>query len=297
MNRILVTGSESFIGQKLIPLLINKKYFVLGIDKVKLSRSTNLSLDINSPKINNILKKKKIDTIIHLAAISRDIDCKKDVYNTFKSNVLGTLNLIKYSNVNNISNFIFASTEWVYDSFEKNKSKNENEPINIQKIDSEYALSKLVSENNLRQWHLLKNKINVKILRFGIIYGNRKNNWSAVESLFSQIKKQKTIEIGSCNTARRFIHVDDICRGIIASIKVKGFHIFNLQGGKIISLGEIIRISSKILNIKVKIHELNKNSPSIRKISNNKSKKLLKWKPQINIYEGLKKFGEFLNNE
>ena len=60
MNRILVTGSESFIGQKLIPLLINKKYFVLRIDKVKLSRSTNLSLDINSPKINNILKKKKL---------------------------------------------------------------------------------------------------------------------------------------------------------------------------------------------------------------------------------------------
>ena len=297
MNRILVTGSESFIGKELILALKEKNFFVFGIDKIKKSKFTNISLDINSKNINSLIKKNKINTIVHLAAISRDSDCKKDVLMTFKSNVLGTLNLIEIAKKNNIKNFIFASSEWVYDSFDSNKEKTENNLIDIQKITSEYALSKLVSENNLRQFYDTYKKINIIILRFGIIYGNRKNNWSAVESLFDKVKNEHLIKVGSHRTARRFIHVKDICSGLIASINVKGFHIINLQGKKMISLLEIINQSAKILNIKYQSKQENKDNPSIRKISNTKSKKILKWEPKITIGMGLKMLREFLNDQ
>ena len=47
--------------------------------------------------------------------------------------------------------FIFASSEWVYDQFKEGVPKTENDLIDIANHTSEYALSKLVSEANLRQ--------------------------------------------------------------------------------------------------------------------------------------------------
>ena len=293
MIRILVTGSESFIGKELITIFKKRKLFVYGIDRYKKTSFTNKSIDINSKKINDIIYNYKINTIIHLAAISRDADCKRNILLTFKSNVLGTLNLIEIAKKNKIKNFIFASSEWVYDSFENKKEKKESDIINIKKITSEYALSKLVSENNLRQFYEVNKKTNIIILRFGIIYGNRKNNWSAVESLFNKVKNKEKIKVGSLKTARRFIHVKDICFGIIASINIKGFHIINLQGKKMISLHEIIKKSSRLLNLKYFVEEENKNKPNIRKVSNNKSKKILKWEPKITIDDGLKMLNLF----
>ena len=296
MIRILVTGSESFIGKELITILKKRKFFVYGIDRYKKTSFTNKSIDINSKKINDIIYNYKINTIIHLAAISRDADCKRNILLTFKSNVLGTLNLIEIAKKNKIKNFIFASSEWVYDSFENKKEKKESDIIDIKKITSEYALSKLVSENNLRQFYEVNRKTNIIILRFGIIYGDRKNNWSAVESLFDKVKNKETITVGSLKTARRFIHVKDICSGIISSINIKGFHIINLQGKKMVSLQEIIKKTSRLLNVKYIVNEENKNKPNIRKVSNNKSKKILKWEPKITIDDGLKMLNLYLKN-
>ena len=99
-----------------------------------------------------------------------------------KTNIIGTLNLIELANKKKIKNFIFASTQWVY-NFNSFKEKNESDLIDISKVKSEYSLSKLVSENNLRQNYETKN-LNTTILRFGIIYGPRFKNLSAVESIF-----------------------------------------------------------------------------------------------------------------
>ena len=78
---------------------------------------------------------------------------------------------------------------------------------------------------------------------------------------------------------------------------VKNFHIINLQGKKMISLLEIINQSSKILNIKYRSKQEDKDNPSIRKISNTKSNKILKWEPKITIDLGLKMLRDFLKNE
>ena len=95
-----------------------------------------------------------------------------------------------------------------------------------------------------------KFKIDISILRFGIIYGERKNNWSAVEAIFNSIKNNSEIKVGSLKTARKFIHIEDICNGIVNSLKLKKFNIINLQGKKLISLKEVIKVSEKILKKK-----------------------------------------------
>jgi len=63
----------------------------------------------------------------------------------------------------------------------------DGEYIDASQLNSEYALSKYVSEQNLRQ-KFQHGFCPTTILRFGIIYGSRKHNWSAVESLFHAVQ-------------------------------------------------------------------------------------------------------------
>ncbi len=285
--KIIITGSESFIGKELISQLKTLDYDIIGFDSVS---PTNPDyefhqIDIRDPEIYKSIPN-DTDVLIHLAALSRDSDCKKKAIECFDVNVMGTLNLMKSASIKNVKQFIFASSEWVYDKFIDSEEKNEESIINIQNHLSEYALSKLVSESNLRQIHN-HGFCDVTILRFGIIYGPRKSNWSAVESIFSQVKNQNKITVGSLKTGRRFVHVSDIARGIVDSFGLKGFNIINLTGNQIMTLKDIIDLSQKILNKKIQVLESNPDQISIRNPSNFKAKKIIGWEPKIDLKSGL----------
>jgi UDP-glucose 4-epimerase len=289
-KNILLTGSESFVASFLVKKL-KKKYNIIGIDTVKKSKNTKFKIDITKGFIKKF-HTTKIDYIVHLASISRDQDCAKNPIKCFKTNVIGTLNLIKLANIKKVKNFIFASTQWVYDYSNNKEIKNNNSLINIQNIHSEYALSKLVSEINLKQ-NYKNNKINSTILRFGIIYGPRENNLSALEAIFYNTIKNDKIEIGSKKTGRNFIHINDICDGVIKSINKKGYNVINLEGDKFISLNDIVNQSSILLKKKIKVIEKNPKQPSIRIVSNSSAKNIINWRPKFNLSKGLKSLLKF----
>lgn len=284
---IVITGSESFIGRELISQCKKNSIEFIGLDIINKQESdyNYHQINIKSPNIIDHIPE-NTDAVIHLAALSRDSDCKEKAYECFDNNVLGTLNLINACKKKNVKQFIFASSEWVYDEFKNNEEKNEESLINIHNHKSEYALSKLVSESNLRQQYN-HGFCNVTILRFGIIYGPRKSNWSAVESIFNQVKNQNQVTIGSLKTGRRFVHVYDIVRGIINSLGLKGFNIINLTGNDIITLKDIIDVSQQVLNKKIDVVENNSEQINIRNPSNSKAKQIIGWQPEIDLKSGL----------
>jgi UDP-glucose 4-epimerase len=290
---ILLTGSESFVASFLIKKL-KEKYDIIGIDKKKKSNNTKYKIDITKNFFNKF-NRTKIDYIIHLSSISSDKDCAKDVIKCFRTNVIGTLNLIKLANIQKVKNFIFASSQWVYDFSNNKEVKNNDSFINVQNINSEYALSKLVSEINLKQ-NYKKNKINSTVLRFGIIYGPRLNNLSAFESIVYKLLDQNKIEIGSKKTGRNFIHINDICDGIFKSINCKGYNVINLEGEKFISLENLIKKTSQILNKKILIEEKFPKIPNIKIVSNQSAKRILGWKPKYSLEKGINSLLEFKKN-
>lgn len=286
-KKIVITGSESFIGKTLISQLQSTNYEIIGFDSLTPSNPAYEfhQIDIRNPEINKLIPV-DTDILIHLAALSRDSDCKNKAFECFDVNVMGTLNLIKAAQLQNVKQFIFASSEWVYDKFIDSEEKNEDSEINIANHNSEYALSKLVTESNLRQQY--NNEFcDVTILRFGIIYGPRKSNWSAVESILNQVKNQEKVSVGSLKTGRRFVHVSDIAKGIIHSFGLGGFNIINLTGNQINTLKDIIDTSQKILHKKIEVFESNPDQISIRNPSNHKAKNIINWEPRIDLKTGL----------
>ncbi len=289
--KLFITGSESFIGKELISLCGKDGTEFVGVDAAKSTRPNCYQADIRSKDVADLIPENSV--IIHLAALSRDADCKDNAYECFDINVMGTLNLINAAQKKRARQFIFASSEWVYDSFADDEIKDENSFINIANHTSEYALSKLVSEANLRQKYQ-HGFCPTTILRFGIIYGPREKNWSAVESLFSSVKNKDEVTVGSLKTARCFIHVSDIAVGIIKSVGLEGFNIINLQGKRSISLGDIIETGMRMLNKKPRVSETTLEKASIRSVSNDKSEELLKWSPMIDLNDGLRSLIPFI---
>ena len=284
---IVITGSESFVGKELISQLKNN-YKIIGFDTVNTKSNEYIfhQIDIRNSNIEELIPE-NADAVIHLAALSRDPDCKGKSFECFDINVMGTLNLIRAAIKKNVRQFIFASSEWVYNEFKEDEIKDEESFIDISKHTSEYALSKLVSESNLRQINQQGFR-NITILRFGIIYGPRPNSLSAVESIFNSIKSKNEIQVGSLRNGRRFVHVTDIAKGITKAIGVEGFNIINLTSEKVITLGDIIQKSQKILNKSIKVIETNPENINVRNPSNAKAKRILGWSPEIDIENGLK---------
>lgn len=275
---IFITGAKGFIGKELVLQCEKQNVAFLGVDLPE--------TDIRKKEMINLIPE-GADAIIHLAALSSDTLCRGRASDCFDVNVMGTLNLMKAAEKKKVKQFIFASSEWAYDNCTDKEIKNEESVINIANLFSEYALSKLVSEANLRQKYQ-HGFCPVTILRFGIIYGPRKEGGSAVESLFQAVKEKEEIQVGSLKTGRHFIHIRDIVSGIIKSVGLKDFNMINLEGDKLITLGDIIETSKRVLNKNPKIIETDPNNPSVRRVSNDKAKKVLNWKPEIDLETGLK---------
>jgi len=289
-KNILITGSSGFVGSFLKKKL-TKNNFVIGLDFIKDEYKNKnykfFKVDINND-LTSKLNKFKIDTVIHLAAVSKDKLFKEDIKNSYENNIISTLNIIKFVQIKNISNFIFASSEWVYGDHNKNKLLNENTYINRSKVKSGYGISKLICEDliiNSFNSNLIKNYV---ILRFGIIYGPRPQPASVVEGLIKEILKDDKIIInGSAKTSRKFIYINDLVAGITKAIDLKKPVILNLGHTDLVSIKQIIKIINNNFRFNKKYTVQNPSEPVIRNVSNNLAKKILKWKPKYNIQKGI----------
>jgi len=283
--KVFVTGAEGFVGKRLVARLKDKGIEVTAVDIITVPGSSVTVADIRSRAIGNLIPE-GADAIIHLAGLTRTPDCQNKGYACFDANVMATLNLVDAAEARKAKQFIFASSEWVYGEWKDASIIKNEDSILDPHVLAEYAFSKLVSEVNLRQKYQ-HGFCSTTILRFGIIYGPREKNWSAVESLFNAVKTQEEVKVGALRTGRCFIHVEDIVSGIISSLGLKGFNIIDLQGDKLITLKDIIETSKKILGKAPKVVETSPDNYNLRNITNTKARELLGFKPRFSLQEGL----------
>lgn len=284
--RLVITGSQSFIGRQLLSLCDARGLEHTTIDALPDERAGHRTLDIRSPVLADAIPD-KTDALIHLAAVSRDQDCRRDPAACLDVNVAGTLNVVRAAERRRVPQVIFASSEWVYGEVANAEVQTEESPIDVQHLGSEYAVTKVIGERLL--WLAsLAGPMNATVLRFGIVYGPRPGNWSAVENLFHAVRTQDPVEVkGSLDTARRFIHVADIASGILSAVGRTGFEVFNLSGDSLVSLRHIIETSAQILGHRPTVLERDPAAISIRNPSNDKARRVLRWEPALGLTAGL----------
>jgi UDP-glucose 4-epimerase len=283
--KVVIVGSEGFIGRELLKKCLDRGIEVVTIDSAPSNHPNHREIDVRSEDIAAAIPQ-GADALINLAAISRDQDCRGNPKLAFDVNVLGTLNLINTAREREVKQFIFASTEWVYGETNGTSRQTEEQVIDSAKIQSEYALSKIVGEQTLRLAQQ-NGFCPVTILRFGIVYGPRPANWSAVESLFDAVRTKEEVAVGSLATARRFIHVSDVAKGICSVIGRTENEVFNLSGDNLITLQDIITQSSQLLERWPEVRETNPSGVSIRNPDNSKARSVLGWAPDMSLSDGL----------
>jgi UDP-glucose 4-epimerase len=286
--KIVIVGSESFVGRELKAQCRVRGHDFVGLDLVKGDDPTTIVADIRSAAVVDVIPE-GADAIIHLAAISRDQDCKRDPVGAFDVNVKGVLNLIQAAQAKQVKQFIFASSEWVYGNSIDGRIQREDDPIDVNKVTGEYALTKLVGERMLGMAHQ-RSLCPVTVLRFGIIYGPRAKPMSAPEGIFNEVKTLDPLEMkGSLSSGRCFIHVSDVVDGILATMgRASGFDVFNLCGNRLITFREIIEESMKIHGRNPRVIETDPKAVNVRHPDNTKFRATFGWAPKLDLVSGLR---------
>ena len=321
MNKnIIVTGGLGFIGSNLIEKLIQKKYFVINIDKIsyasnfyntkKFNNSKNYKLyklDINNKKkIKKIFDKYRPSAIFNLAAethVDRSIDNPDEF---IKSNIFGVYNLLEVIKVfqkkSKKSKFIHISTDEVYGDVISGRSKE----TDAYKPSSPYAASK-ASSDHLVYSYIRTFKLNGIITNCSNNYGPKQHPEKLIPKLIYNIINNLPLPLyGKGKNSREWIFVDDHCDALIKILKKGKLGEFYNIGSNInyknIDIAKLlINIAKKRIKLgnKVKI-DFVKDRPGHDfryALNSNKINQKLKWKSKTNLRNGLKKtFDWYLNN-
>ncbi len=276
MKKILITGSEGFVGKNLIRYLKNYSFQII--------ETKDKSFDL---KLNESWKQiEKCDYLIHLAGKSFVPKSWEEPARFIENNILLITNALEYCRVNK-TKLIFLSS-YLYGNCKKMPIK-ENAPI---EATNPYALSKLLSE---KLCYFYKNNFQVNniILRVFNLYGPGQPKEYLLSKITNQVRYENLIKVDDLSPKRDYVYIDDLCSAIVKAINYKGKeHIFNIGSGKSYSVKEVIDFIQNIYGTSFNIKEkkLIRKNEILNTIADiNLAKKELEWFPIYDLKEGLKK--------
>ena len=276
--KLLVTGGSGYLGTHV------RRFF----NAEDLSRRSHL--DVLSPL--DAARAGAYEAVIHLAAYSSKNPADAD--NCFRTNVEGTVNLLKEMQPNSV--FIFASTRDVYGSHADDYSEvPEGCSIEYQH-QSPLEWSKLIAERYV-EYYAAQRNFRACIFRLSTVYArpSEGNANGFVTHYVEAVKRGWPIRLPlEGRPVRDILHVDDFsraCRAFIDSPVTKG--LYNLGGGRenSTSLREMIDKVAEVIQCNPVIDE---NAPLPAPVPLNyvsdltRVREELGWQPQIGIEEGLK---------
>lgn len=205
-KNVLVTGSSGFIGSFLVKFLKLNFYNVYNLDID--------DLDIlDKEEVFNFLKTKKIDCIIHLAALSNAKKSFSDPEKYMDSGIICTLNLLQACEKFKIPKFIYMSSLTVHGK--NDEEVNEDSPTNPKHF---YAASKVAGESIVNVFSQ-NSDIKTYILRPNLIMGYDLNYPDLINIFIKEINQNNTYTVlGDGKHLRDWVHVQDIVQAIKLSI-------------------------------------------------------------------------------
>jgi UDP-glucuronate decarboxylase len=300
MKKILVTGGAGFLGSHLCERLLNEGNEVICLDNFYTGSRSNVVGFLKNPRFE-LLRHDicfpvylEVDEIYNLACPASPIHYQHDPVQTTKTSVHGAINVLGLAK--RLKAKIFqASTSEVYGDPQVHPQP-ESYWGHVNPIGSRscYDEGKRCAETLFFDYRRQHN-LNIKVARIFNTYGPNMhpNDGRVVSNFIMQALHGKQITIyGDGKQTRSFCYVDDLIDGFIRLMKspdgVTGpINLGNPNEFTILELAEkVIRLTKSKSRIIRK--PLPEDDPMQRQPDISLAKKKLKWKPKIELEEGLK---------
>ena len=243
--RILVTGSNGLLGQKLTYLLQQDQGVHLiatarGKPALKITRGEYHSLDIaNSDQVERVVRLTKPEVIINTAAMTQVDDCETQREACWKANVTAVENLVRSCEPLQI-HLVHVSTDFIFDgSYGPLDEDAIPAPVNY------YGESKLAGERVIRNssvpWTILRT-----VLVFGITEDMSRSN--IVLWVKNSLAQMKTIQVVN-DQWRTPTLAEDLAQGCYLAAKKRAKGIYNISGKDFLSPYDIAIKTAEFFNL------------------------------------------------
>ncbi len=305
-KRVLITGYAGFIGSNLAKEIVLSGARVTGLDTADkrkdsaLSRAEIEKINCIRGNVNNfsLLKKtilkNKIEFIFHLAAETIVGDSLANPLKTFNSNIRGTWNILEAARgLGMVKAVIVASSDKAYGSHKKLPYYEDAALTGRHPYDVSKSCADLIASAYSHTYGLP-----VGIARCGNVYGPGDFNFSRIipYSIYCLLTGKKVLIRSNGRFTRDYVYVEDIVKGyILLAEKMQTLGLegeaFNFGTEDPMSVIDLVNRIYKLADRKTDYKVLNQVKYEIKHqyLSSEKAKRILNWKPEYSINEGLVK--------
>lgn len=303
-TKVLVTGAGGFIGHHLSRYLVERGYFVRGVDiKEPEYEPTSAHefqlLDLSRPD-NCLQATEGMDQVYGLAANMGGIGfIENNKAVIVRDNTLINLNSIEAARINGVKRYLYTSSACIYPGYKQKET--DVTPLREEDAypaDSEdgYGWEKIYMERVCR--HYTEDfGLDTRVVRFHNIFGplgtydgGREKSPAAICRKVALAEDGEDIEVwGDGEQTRSYCYIDDCVEGIYRLMQSDHREPINLGQDRMISVNELVDIVAKIAGKKIgKQYDLTKpQGVRGRNSDNTRLREVLKWEPSISLEEGL----------
>ena len=308
---VLVTGGAGFIGRWVVKKLLDDGHHVWVLDDLSNGREENLSAfrthknfaafikgDIKDNGLLAQVFSNNFSVCYHLGASINVQDSIDDPKTTFDNDTIGTFNILEQCKQHQVK-MVFMSTCMVYDQASTPLGIKETDPI---KPASPYAASKIAAENLVLSYYYAYDLPAVVIRPFNT-YGpfQKTGGEGGVVAIFIKNNLEGIpLQIyGDGKQTRDLLYVEDCARFVVTSgyeDTVNG-EIVNAGLGKDVSVNDLAYLICKDKGRIQHVKHIHPQSEIAKLLCNHeKAEKLLGWKPQVSLEEGIRKTEEWIKS-
>lgn len=313
-RKALVAGAGGFIGNHFVRYLLEKGYWVRGVD-IKYPEFSKTEADefkiLDLRDFKNCFKMtKNIDEVYQFAANMGGIGYITEVRaEIMRDNVLINTHMLEAAKENKISRYFFSSSACVYATYKQRDPNNpglKESDAYPADPDNEYGWEKLFTERLCSNYYL-DYGLETRVARFHNIYGpygtyegGREKSPAALCRKIALANDGDTIEIwGDGRQTRSYCYIDDCAEGLYRLMHLDYRDPLNIGSDRMVTVDELADIIIKISGKKLaKVYNLGKpQGVRGRNSDNTLMKQLLKWEPQVSLEEGLKTTYKWIESE
>ena len=230
-KNLVITGGSGFIGRYVAEEAIRRGYSVTGVDR-RPSRTQGLlfiQADIrDTDRMIQVMRDN--DYVVHLAAITSNVEFIANPADCYDINANGFLNIIETAAQGGCTRLVYASSSAVYlDTF------SEDTVIDFAKQSNHYAKAKIMNEMTAHSYEEI-HKIKTIGLRYFNVYGdgeNTKGDYASIVTLFRNARThgESLAVYGDGKQARDLIHVSDVARITLDLLEKGSYPVYNVGTG------------------------------------------------------------------